>query len=145
MTWDEYGYVRLQVDLVLEIAEAEGLIRAARVRIASDELMPEEQRAIADQAVSRSPAEAVAYLVDPVDLVTGLPGVELTQASWSSEPAVYDPEAADWVDEDWADESWDDAAPDGAAPDDFTPDDFAPDDAGPEAGPGGERSGGGAR
>ena len=35
-------------------------------------------------------AEALAYLVDPFDLVSEIPGVELAQASWSSEQIDYE-------------------------------------------------------
>jgi anti-sigma factor RsiW len=34
--------------------------------------------------------------VDPVVLVSEVPGVELQQASWSSERIEYDPDAPDW-------------------------------------------------
>lgn len=46
-------------------------------------------------------AEALAYLVDPFDLVSQVPGVELQQASWSSERIDYDPDSPEWdLDED---------------------------------------------
>ncbi|RKN07661.1 hypothetical protein D7319_18000 [Streptomyces radicis] len=77
---------------MLEISEPDELIRAAWARIEGDELMPREERDQAAQAVSRDEAEAVAYLLDPVDLVAEVPGVILAQASWSSESVVYDPE-----------------------------------------------------
>ncbi|RBM11968.1 hypothetical protein DEH69_20600 [Streptomyces sp. PT12] len=78
--------------MVLEINEPDELIRAAWARIEGDELMPREERDQAAQAVSRDEAEAVAYLLDPVDLVSEVPGVILAQASWSSESVAYDPE-----------------------------------------------------
>ena len=52
-----------------------------------------------EAAVREDDAEALAYLVDPFDLVGEVPGVELAQASWSSEPIDYDPDAVDWADE----------------------------------------------
>jgi hypothetical protein len=82
---DVASYVRLHVEVVLEISDPAALARAAQQRIAADELMPDAERVPAAEAVSDEPAEAVAYLVDPIDLVVGLPGVELAQASWSSE------------------------------------------------------------
>ncbi len=95
-------YVRVRVEMVLEITEPDELIRAAWARIESDELMPPEERDQAAQTVSRDEAEAVAYLLDPVDLVTEVPGVILAQASWSSELVAYDPEDSwdDYEDED---------------------------------------------
>ncbi|WP_406272595.1 hypothetical protein OHT93_23740 [Streptomyces sp. NBC_00191] len=115
-------YVRLRVELVLEIAEAEALTGAALERIAADEFMPDEERAHARSAVREDEAEAIAYLVDPFDLVSEVPGVDLAQASWSSEQIEYDPDAKEWdldeedgdYDEDESDES--DESPDGARP-----------------------------
>ncbi|UGY93333.1 hypothetical protein [Streptomyces gobiensis] len=98
---DTSRYVRLQVELVLEVADAAELGRAALEHIEGDEFMPDEERGHATTAVNGDAAEAIAYLVDPLDLVNGVPGVELTQASWSSETIDYDPDAEDWqVDED---------------------------------------------
>lgn len=92
---DRTRHVRVRVEMVLEITEADELIRAAWARIEGDASMPREERDQAAQAVSRDEAEAVAYLIDPVDLVDEVPGVVLAQASWSSEVADYDPET-DW-------------------------------------------------
>ncbi|MFP1628411.1 hypothetical protein ACLB9X_25315 [Streptomyces sp. 5K101] len=89
-------FVRLRVELVLEIEDSEALTGAALERIAADEFMPDEERTHAQSAVREDAAEALAYLVDPFDLVTEVPGVELAQASWSSEPVDYDPEAQEW-------------------------------------------------
>ena len=95
--------------MVLEIAEPDELVSAAWSRIESDELMPAEEREEAARAVSRDEAEAVAYLIDPVDLVDEVPGVVLAQASWSSERAAFDPELAwDGVDGDLDDDDLDD-------------------------------------
>ncbi|WP_455352827.1 hypothetical protein [Streptomyces sp. SYSU K217416] len=89
-------FVRLQVDLVLEISDFDALTGAALERIAQDEFMPDEERAHARAAVREDEAEALAYLVDPFDLVGEVPGVELAQASWSSEPIAYDPDSVEW-------------------------------------------------
>ncbi|MEE1927845.1 hypothetical protein V1J52_06510 [Streptomyces sp. TRM 70351] len=89
-------YVRLQVELVLEVADPDGLGRAAAEHVAADEFMPDEERRDATAAVRADTAEAIAYLVDPIDMVSALPGVELAQASWSSERADYDPESDLW-------------------------------------------------
>ncbi len=58
--------------------------------------MPDEERSHAEAAVREDESEALAYLVDPTDLVAEIPGVELAQASWSSEPVEYDPESMEW-------------------------------------------------
>ncbi|MEV1024384.1 hypothetical protein [Streptomyces sp. NPDC050264] len=102
MSTDETSrFVRLKVELVLEVADAEALMGAALQRVAEDEAMPAEERAHAEHAVQEDEAEAVAYLVDPFDLVGDVPGAELVQASWSSEQVDYDPDSPDWdLDED---------------------------------------------
>ncbi|MET7618222.1 hypothetical protein [Streptomyces sp. NPDC005408] len=117
-------YVRLRVDLVLEIADTEALTAAALERIAADEFMPDEERTHARSAVREDEAEAIAYLVDPFDLVGEVPGVDLAQASWSSEQIEYDPDAEDWdLDEEDGDYEEDESpegspgdGPDGARP-----------------------------
>jgi hypothetical protein len=102
-------FVRLRVELVLEVDDAEAVTEAALGRIAGDADMPADERAHAETAVTQDTAEGLAYLVDPFDLVNEIPGVELAQASWSSERIDYDPDSPDWdLDEDDFDE--DDAA-----------------------------------
>lgn len=108
-------YVRLRVDLVLEIDDPEALTGAALERIAADELLPDRERAHAESAVREDEAEALAYLVDPFDLVAEVPGVELAQASWSSEEIEYDPDEEDW-DLDEEDESDEESGDDGRRP-----------------------------
>ncbi|MFB7508815.1 hypothetical protein [Streptomyces broussonetiae] len=89
-------FVRLRVELVLEVQDEGGLSKAALRRLAQDPELPEEERAQAEAAVTQDTAEALAYLVDPFDLVSEVPGVELQQASWSSERVDYDPDSPDW-------------------------------------------------
>ncbi|MEU8621481.1 hypothetical protein [Streptomyces sp. NPDC048623] len=94
-------YVRLRVDLVLEIDGPAEVAEAALGRIEADTSMPEEERTHARAAVAEDSAEALAYLVEPFDVVGTVPGVELVQASWSTEEIDYDPEAEEWdLDED---------------------------------------------
>jgi hypothetical protein len=94
-------FVRLRVELVLEVDDAGEIAEAALARIADDPDMPAEERAHAESAVTEDTAEALAYLVDPFDLVRDIPGVDLAQASWSSEQIDYDPDSPDWdIDED---------------------------------------------
>ncbi len=63
-------HLRLQVELVLEITDTGELRSAALDQIAGDEYLPDEEREHARDAVQRDEAEAVAYLVDPFDLVS---------------------------------------------------------------------------
>ncbi|MBW1601936.1 hypothetical protein JJV70_07390 [Streptomyces sp. JJ66] len=87
------------MELVLEIADPERLAGAAGEHVAADEYMPDEERRLAARAVAEDTAEAIAYLVDPIDMVSAVPGVELAQASWSSEQIDYDPEHDLWLPE----------------------------------------------
>jgi hypothetical protein len=104
MSTDESGHVRLRVEMVLEIADLDALTSAARRRGEEDSLLSDEERAHATEAISHDAAEAVAYLVDPVDLVVEVPGVRLAQATWSSELADYDPDEMWDSDEERSDE-----------------------------------------
>lgn len=76
--------------------DAETVTGAALRRITDDPDMPAAERVHTENAVTEDVAEALAYLVDPFDLVSEVPGVELQQASWSSEQIDYDPDAPDW-------------------------------------------------
>jgi hypothetical protein len=94
-------FVRLRVELVLEVQDEDAVTKAALRRLAADPELPAAERAQAEGAVTEDTAEALAYLVDPFDLVGEVPGVELQQASWSSERIDYDPDSPDWeLDED---------------------------------------------
>ncbi|MFJ3926571.1 hypothetical protein [Streptomyces sp. NPDC090022] len=84
------------MDLVLEVPDPDALTGAALDHIQADEFMPDEERAHAEAAVRKDESEALAYLIDPTDLVVDVPGVELAQASWSTEPVEYDPESLEW-------------------------------------------------
>ncbi|MET8509915.1 hypothetical protein ABZV60_35815 [Streptomyces sp. NPDC004787] len=108
-------YVRLRVDLVLEIDGPAEVTDAALGRIDADTSMPEAERVHARAAVAEDSAEALAYLVEPFDVVAGVPGVDLVQASWSTEEIDYDPDAEEW-DLDDEDEGWDDDSDEGDRP-----------------------------
>lgn len=113
-------YVRLQVELVLEITAAAELRAAALARIADDAFMPREERAHAEAAVGADESEALAYLVDPSELVADLAGTELVQASWSCAHTEYDPDAWTSASDDF-DDDFDadpDADPDGGSGED---------------------------
>ncbi|MFF5369329.1 hypothetical protein [Streptomyces sp. NPDC013187] len=99
-------FVRLRVELVLEVDDADAVTKSALRRIADEAELPAAERAHAESAVTEDTAEALAYLVDPIDLVSEVPGVELQQASWSSERVDYDPDSPDWdLDEDDGEDS----------------------------------------
>ncbi|MCX5050664.1 MULTISPECIES: hypothetical protein [unclassified Streptomyces] len=89
-------FVRLRVELVIEVDDSDAVTKAALRRIADDTGLPIGERAQVENAVTEDTAEALAYLVDPFDLVSEVPGVELAQASWSSEEIDYDPDSPDW-------------------------------------------------
>lgn len=112
-------FVRLRVELVLEIDGPAELSAAALGRIVGDDSLPDDERAHAQATVREDPAEALAYLVEPFDLVRDVPGVELAQASWTSEEIDYDPDAVEWaLDEDddaYADDDTDGGRTDGVA------------------------------
>lgn len=94
------------MEIVLEVDDADAVTKSALRRIADEAEMPAAERAHAEGAVTEDPAEALAYLVDPFDLVSQVPGVELQQASWSSERVDYDPDAPEWdLDEDDGDDN----------------------------------------
>lgn len=85
--------------MVLEITDADALSGTALESLAAEYGEPggesAEERTRAETAVREDGAEALASLIDPFDLVSEVPGVELTQASWSSETIDYDPEDPD--------------------------------------------------
>ncbi|GAB3178998.1 hypothetical protein [Streptomyces incanus] len=101
-------FVRLRVDLVLEVDDVDAVTGAALARIADDGDLSAEERAPARDAVAGDTAEALAYLVDPFGLVGDVPGVELQQASWSSERIDYDPDSPEWGLDDDGDEVYGD-------------------------------------
>ena len=109
-------FVRLRVELVLEIEDPGALTKAALRRLAAETDMPADERVHAEGAVTEDTAEALASLIDPFDLVSEVPGVDLAQASWSSEPIDYDPDSPDWdLDEDDVDEDDEDEGADGVS------------------------------
>lgn len=84
------------MDLLLEVQDEDEISKAALRRLAADPELPPGERAQAESAVTEDTAEALAYLVDPFDLVSEVPGVELQQASWSCERIEFDPDSSDW-------------------------------------------------
>lgn len=95
--------------MVLEVTDPDALTGTALESIAAEYGEPvagigggesAEERMHAEATVRADGAEALASLVDPFDLVSEVPGVELAQASWSSESIDYDPDAEGWDDAD---------------------------------------------
>ncbi|UKY52370.1 hypothetical protein [Streptomyces inhibens] len=85
----------------MEIADAGQLTGAALDHIDGDPSLPDEERRQSRETVKEDPAEALAQLIDPFDLVNTVPGTELAQASWSSEELTdYDPDA-EWDAAEW--------------------------------------------
>ncbi|MFD7497243.1 hypothetical protein ACFV8T_33630 [Streptomyces sp. NPDC059832] len=109
-------FVRLRVEMLLEITDSAALSGTALESIAVEYGEPggesAEERMLAEDAVREDGAEALASLVDPFDLVSEVPGVELTQASWSSEIVDYDPDDPDAWDLDEEDGEEDDEGDD---------------------------------
>lgn len=107
-------FVRLRVDMVVEITDPDALSGTALESLAAEYGEPggegAAERTHAEAAVREDAAEALASLIDPFDLVGEVPGVQLTQASWSSESTDYDPDDPDvWEDdEDGPVDVWED-------------------------------------
>lgn len=94
-------FVRLHVELIMEVTDAPQLTGAALDHINGDPSLPDEERRQSQETVKEDPAEALAHLIDPFDLVASVPGTELAQASWSSEELTdYDPDA-EWNAAEW--------------------------------------------
>lgn len=89
-------YVRLQIELIVEIVDEKALQVAALEQVQADDLLEDEERAEAVAAIEIDPAGAIAHFVDPVAMLEGVPGVELAEATWESQPVDYDPENEDW-------------------------------------------------
>ena len=89
-------FVRLQIELIVEIVDEKALQVAALEQVNADELLEDEERAEAVAAIEIDPAGAIAHFVDPVAMLEGVPGVELAEATWESQPVDYDPENEDW-------------------------------------------------
>ncbi|WP_326699505.1 hypothetical protein OG909_20780 [Streptomyces sp. NBC_01754] len=109
-------FVRLRVDLVLEITDADALTGTALEHLAAERAAATSpdgfregtadgsadgnfaaEHTHTEEAVREDAAQAIASLVDPLTPVAEVPGVELVQASWDSETIEYDPDAEDWT------------------------------------------------
>ncbi|MEY9963079.1 hypothetical protein ABIA33_001105 [Streptacidiphilus sp. MAP12-16] len=93
---NEPRYVRLQIELIVEVVDQKALQVAALEQVRADEFLEDEERSEAIAAIEIDPAGAIAHFVDPVAMLEGVPGVELAEATWESQPVEYDPENEDW-------------------------------------------------
>jgi hypothetical protein len=89
-------YVRLQIELIAEITDEKLLKDAALVQVENDEYLEDAERAESVEAIELDPTGAVAHFIDPVELLADVPGVDLVQATWESQPVDFDPEEESW-------------------------------------------------
>jgi len=89
-------YVRVQIEVIAEITDADALREAALRLVREDESMDEQERAESLRAVEIDPTGAVAHFVDPIELLGDVPGVRLAEASWETEQVEYDPDSEEW-------------------------------------------------
>ncbi|MEZ0091219.1 hypothetical protein [Streptacidiphilus sp. EB129] len=89
-------YVRLQIELIAEIVDEKALQVAALEQVRADEFLEDDERAEAVAAIEIDPTGAIAHFVDPVAMLEGIPGIELAEATWESQPVEYDPENEGW-------------------------------------------------
>jgi hypothetical protein len=119
-------FARLQVELVVQLTDRQAMVAAALDQVAGDAYMPDEERGRSVAAIREDETEALAFLVDPYDLVSGVPGVELAQASWSCGATAYDPKGGDaesWAfgeDEDGGADEGEEGGPEGTAEDSWS-------------------------
>jgi hypothetical protein len=89
-------YVRLQIELIAEITDEKALQAAALAQVEGDEYLEDEERAEAIEAINLDPSGSVAHFIDPVAMLENIPGVELAEAGWETQPVDYDAETEDW-------------------------------------------------
>jgi hypothetical protein len=92
----EPRYIRLQIELIAEIVDEKALAAAALDRVRDDAFLEDEERAEAVAAIDIDPAGPLAHFVDPVAMLADIPGIELAEATWESQPVDFDPENEDW-------------------------------------------------
>lgn len=97
---DTPQFIRLSLDIVLEVTDEAALRTAALGAVKGDDDLNAEERADAVAAIDADVAESVSYLIDPFALVADVPGTELSEAGWQSEGVEYVPEDEDELDED---------------------------------------------
>ncbi|MEY9843853.1 hypothetical protein [Streptacidiphilus sp. MAP5-3] len=95
---DEGGprYIRLQIELIVEIVDEKALQAAALEQVEKDGYLEDDERAEAVEAINVDPSGAIAHFIDPVAMLEAIPGVELAEAGWETQPVDYDEENEDW-------------------------------------------------
>ncbi len=88
-----HRFVRISLELIVELTDEEALRAAAVESLRTADYLPDEMRADALEAVEEDISEAVTHLIDPHDLIEGVPGIEAHEAEWVSELVEYDPNA----------------------------------------------------
>ncbi|MYV97514.1 hypothetical protein [Streptomyces sp. SID3343] len=91
-------YIRLNLEIVLEVTDADALRAAALETVKADEELSAGDRTDAIAAIEADLAESVSYLIDPFGLVEDIAGTELSEAGWQSEGAEQ-PEGEDEEDD----------------------------------------------
>jgi hypothetical protein len=89
-------YIRLQIELIAEIVDEKALQAAALEQVEKDEYLEDDERAEAIEAINVDPTGAIAHFIDPVAMLEAIPGVELAEAGWETQPVDYDEENEDW-------------------------------------------------
>ncbi|WP_037608091.1 hypothetical protein [Streptacidiphilus rugosus] len=93
---DAPRFIRLQIELIVEVVDEKALQAAALEQVENDEYLEDDERAEAVEAINIDPSGAIAHFVDPVAMLEGIPGVELAEAGWETQPVDYDEENEDW-------------------------------------------------
>ncbi|GAA3007764.1 hypothetical protein GCM10020229_19390 [Kitasatospora albolonga] len=94
---DAPRYVRLSIEIVAEITDEQALKAAALAQVEADEYLDDEERGQSVEAIELDPSGSLAHFIDPVALLGGVPGTELTSATWESARIDYDPDEETWT------------------------------------------------
>lgn len=86
-------YIRLNVELIVELTDEGELKAAALEQLKADTEVSEEARVEAIAALESDPADALSYFIDPFAVVNEAPGIELVEVGWDGELTEYDPDA----------------------------------------------------
>lgn len=90
-------YIRLSLELIVELTNADELKAGALAELNSDEQIPADAKAEAAEAVRADTTEALAFFIDPFAVLGEAPGIELQEVAWDAEFTEYDPDAEDEI------------------------------------------------
>ncbi|MBP2473021.1 hypothetical protein JOF53_001893 [Crossiella equi] len=99
-TETESRFIRLNVELIVELTDFEELKKGALEQLNADTEITDEARAEAIASLEGDPADALSYFIDPFAVVNEAPGIDLVEVGWDGEVTDYDPDAEDEGDED---------------------------------------------